>query len=163
LPGRPLAVAAVALAAGALSACGGGTVDAGGLTAGDRKAADDILRQLRSTSIPSVLFEETAIAAAAPDICRLRLQSENPRRFRLFIFWTPQRDPQPETGQNLPTYTWLDATLADQIVESKFRLGHADSRLPRTKVVRSHAGNVLTKPGASCVLLSNGSLKLLTK
>lgn len=162
---RPLAVAAIALSAGALSGCGGGSgkVDAGGLTAGDRKAADAIFRQLQSTPIPSALVQETAIAAAAPDICRLRLQSESPRRFRLFIFWTPQADPNPEIGADLATYTWLDATLGEHIFESRFRVGHADSRLPRAKVVRSQAGNVLTKPGGSCVLLSNGYLRLLTK
>jgi hypothetical protein len=162
--GRALAVAAVALSAGALSGCGGGaTVDAGGLSSGDRKAADAIFRQLQSTPIPSALVQATAVAAAAPDTCRLRLQSESPRRFRLFIFWTPQPDPDPDVGADVPTYTWLDATLGDQIVESRFRVGHADSSLPRAKVFRSHAGNVLTRPGGSCVLLSNGYLRLLTK
>jgi hypothetical protein len=147
-----------------MAGCGGESTeaDSGGLTASDRKAAESALHELASTAIPSTLIKVTAIAAAAPDVCRIRLQSTNPRKFRLFVFWTPQKNEDPEAGANEPTYAWLDATLGETIVASSFHMGHASTKLPRAAVLRSHAGNVFSKPGDGCELLATGNIRLST-
>jgi hypothetical protein len=145
-----------------VAGCGGGArVDANGMTASDRKAAEAALRSLRTTSIPSALVQMTAIAAAAPDVCRIRLVSSHPRRFRLFLFWSPQLHEDRQAGANEPTYTWLDATLGDEIVTSSFRVGHENTRAPRARVLDAHAGDILSAPAADCQLLVSGNLRLL--
>jgi hypothetical protein len=154
------------LAVGALAAgCGGGggSVASGELSAGDRRAVEATLLELRSTAIPTALVQATAVAAAAPDVCRIRLESSDPRTFRVFLFWTPQKIEDPILGAGEATYTWFDATLGEGIAQSEFHLGHANARLPRAQVLNKHAGDVFSGPGERCVLLTSGNLRLLNK
>jgi hypothetical protein len=75
-----------------LAGCGASSqVDRGGFTAGDRKAAQAALDNLKQTSIPTALVSLTSAAAAAPAECRMHLESANPRTFKLFLFWVPYK------------------------------------------------------------------------
>jgi len=142
---------------------GGGRGDSGELSSADRKAVEQTLSDLRATAIPTALVQATAVAAAAPDVCRIRLQSGNPRTFRVFLFWTPQKIDDPILGAGEATYTWFDATLGEGIAQSEFHLGHANARLPRAQVLNRHARDVFSGPGERCVLLTSGNLRLLNK
>jgi hypothetical protein len=144
-----------------LSACGGnGGVDRGGFTASDRAAAQSALDSLEATSVPTTLVQTTGIAAAAPDVCQIRIQSRKPTTFELFLFWTPAKISDPVRGAGDPGYTWFEATLSAHVVEDTFHIGHVEAKLPRTKILRAHADSVFSKPSKPCELLTNGYLRL---
>jgi hypothetical protein len=166
-----LALAAGAAAATAglvLTGCGGGGVDSGGLSSSDRKAAQNVLDTLQNTSIPTTLVSLTATAGLVPQACRVHLESRKPSTFKLFVFWKPYVPPgyAPATNAGADdvqqqSYSWIAATIGDNVNNDTFHLGHAPSALPRAKVMASNAGNVFSKPGARCQVLQNGYLRLL--
>src|SRR5439155_25064382 len=94
-------------------------VDRGGFTASDRKVAQAVLDGLRETSIPTALLSLSTTAAAVPAVCRLHLESANPRTFKLFLFWVPKNAKAMRT-----TYTWFEATLREHLLEDTFHIGH---------------------------------------
>jgi hypothetical protein len=151
----PLAFVAVASVL-MLVGCGNGPqVDRGGFTAGDREAARTVLDGLRRTSIPTALLSLSTTAAAVPAICRLRLASTNPRTFKLFLFWIPKNARAMQT-----TYTWLEATLREQVLQDSFHIGHSDGTAPKAKVLKAHSGDAFSKPVEQCEVLANGYLRL---
>jgi hypothetical protein len=181
--GLRLAVVAIASAA-ALAGCGGG-VDSGGLTAGDRSAAQAAMDALQTSNIPAQLVDLTATAGLAPAACQVHLESKDPSTFKVYVFWIPYIGPQ--------SYSWLDMTITKDASLDKFHLGTAASVLPggdqlpggaavapampdydtplsqygpqqakvNERVLMAHAGNVFTKPEAKCQVLMNGYLRLM--
>jgi hypothetical protein len=150
-----------------LAGCGSSAVDSGGLTASDRNNAQAALDQLHGTNIPMQLLAMTATAGLVPHTCRVRLESKSPPTFKLFVFWVPYVGPQ--------GYTWLDATITKDASKDKFHLGNAKAKfatdpqdggsipgaLDVKQALAAHAGNIFTKPGASCRALMNGDLRLV--
>src|SRR4051812_12428123 len=81
----------IAVAAGvlALAGCASDGVDSGGLTTGERNAAQSALDGLRSSNISFQLVTITQWVENVPAACRVRLVSRNPNTFEVYVFWTP--------------------------------------------------------------------------
>lgn len=173
------------VAATALAGCGSAGVDSGGLTAGDRNAAQAAMDALQTSNIPIQLVDLTATAGLPPAACRVRLESRSPSTFKVYVFWIPYIGPQ--------SYSWLDMTITEDAARDKFHLGAAPAVLPsgnqlangsivappladydtplskygrrqvkiNSQVLRAHAGDVFSKPGARCQVLNNGYLRLV--
>jgi hypothetical protein len=174
----------VAVALGLLAGCGGDAVDSGGLTAGDRKAAQTAMDALQKSNVAIQLVNITDTVQSVPAACRVHLTSNEPRTFKVYVFWVPWLGSQP--------YTWLDMTLTKDVTKDAFHLGTAKPVLPggrldpngrdvnpwtvdttllsrygpaqarkNREVLRARGGDVFSKPGAGCQVLRNGSLRLL--
>jgi len=168
----------------ALAGCGGGGVDSGGLTAGERTDARDAVASLEGSNISRQLVNITETLQAVPSACRVHLVSREPNTFRVYIFWVPWLGSE--------SYTWLDMTITKDASKGTFRLGTEKPVLPggrllndgrsvdpysidtnllsrygpqqakkNHEVLVAHAGDAFAKPGARCQLLTNGSLRLL--
>ena len=183
--GRRVLAALVATAgAAAFAGCGGGGADSGGLTAGDRKAAQAAMDALHESNVALQLVTITDTVQAVPATCRVRLLSKDPHTFRVYVFWIPWLGSSP--------YTWLDMTIAEDVSRDRVHLGTAKPVLPggrlaaggrnidpytvdatllsrygpaqdrkNRQVLMAHAGNVFSKPGAKCQVLTNGDLRLV--
>jgi hypothetical protein len=114
-----------------------------------------VLATLEQTSVPTTLVTLTNTAGAAPSICRVHLESTNPRRFKLFLFWVPSKLARGAT------YSWFVASLGTDVVEDSFHTGYANRGARKSQVLRSHAGDVLSRPSERCEVLMNGYLRLL--
>jgi hypothetical protein len=168
-----------------LTGCGGGGKDAGGLTAGDRDAAQAAMDALHGTNIPLQLVNLTSTAQRPPAACRVHLETRKPGTFTVYVFWTPY------TG--VQSYTWLNMRLTKDKTRDTFHLGTAAPVLPggvlstdkrsvvpgsidydtplagygpqqdrkNRRVMLANAGDAFAKPGASCQVLMNGSLRLV--
>jgi len=174
------AVACASLLAG----CGGGGVDSGGLSGGDRGAARAALDGLSNTNISRQLVDITETVQNVPSACRVHLVSRDPHTFRVYVFWVPWLGSQ--------SYTWLDLTITKDPSQGRFHMGTAKPVLPggrlspdgrsinpfsldttlltrygpaqarkNHEVLLAHAGNVFSKPTARCQVLMNGNLRLV--
>jgi hypothetical protein len=175
----------VAAAGLALAGCGGGGgVDSGGLTSGDRAAAQSAMDTLRNSNISFQLVTITQWVQNVPAACRVRLVSGSPNTYEVYLFWIPWLAAEP--------YVWLNMKVTGDPRTSTFHLGTVQPILPGGKLRRdgrtikpgtvdttilarygaqqakksrqllvAHGGDVFAKPGASCQLLKNGSLRLL--
>lgn len=181
---RAFAALAVTAGVAALAGCGGGAADSGGLTAGDRKDAQAALDALRNTNIPIQLVNITDTLQSVPAACRVRLVSKEPSTFKVYVFWTPWLGSEPYTwldmtftkdvsrgrfqlgtdkpvlpgGRLDPTGRYVNPRSVDMTILSRY--GPQQARKNR-EVLRAHAGNVFSKPGAMCQVLTNGDLRLL--
>jgi hypothetical protein len=139
-----------------LAGCGNSAqLDRGGFTASDRKVAQAVLAGLGETSIPTALLAFTTTAAAAPAVCRVHLESTNPRTFKLFLFWIPNNAKAMGTA-----YTWFEATLREGVLQDTFHVGHSDGTAAKAQVLKSHSGDAFSKPVEECQVLMNGHLRL---
>ena len=167
----------------ALAGCGGG-VDSGGLSAGDRKAAQAAMDGLQGSNITTQLVSLSTTAGRVPAACRVHLESRDPLTFKVYVFWIPFIGPQ--------AYTWLQMTLTKNVSEDRFHLGTAEAVSPsgvqlangeivapsasnydplsmggkrqeqrNRRALKAHAGDVFSKPGANCQVLMNGYLRLV--
>jgi hypothetical protein len=155
----------------------------GGLTAGERADAQRALDGLQDSNISLQLAAiTTKWAQNPPATCRIGLVSRNPSRFKVYVFWVPWLAAEP--------YIWLNMDLADepgtftlgttQPVLPGGRLtknGRSVNRLSvdttllsrygqeqeqkGREIMSAHGGDALTKPGAACEVLKNGSLELV--
>jgi len=181
--GPALAVLVVACVV-ALTGCGGGGVDSGGLSAGEGTDARAAIASLQGSNITRQLLNITETLQSIPSACRVHLVSRDPSTFRVYVFWIPWLGSE--------SYTWLDMTITKEGSKGTFRLGTEKPVLPggrllndgrsidpysidtnllsrygpqqarkNREVLRAHAGDTFAKPGASCQLLKNGSLRLL--
>ena len=159
-------------------------VDSGGLTAGDRKSAQDALSALHGSNVALQLVTTTKIVESTPAACRVHLDSTSPATFRVYVFWIPWLGSE--------TYTWLDMKVTKDPKQDTFVMGTAKPVLPggiltangrsvdpysqdttllskygpqqakrNQQVLIEHAGNAFQKPGARCQVLQNGDLRLL--
>jgi hypothetical protein len=185
LGGRARLLIVIAAGVLALAGCGSNAVDSGGLTAGDRKAAQSALDTLQNSNIPFQLVAITKWVQRVPAACRVRLVSRNPNTVKVYVFWIPYLAVEP--------YAWLNMKVTDDPRTSTFHLGTSEPVLlpggrlsangravnPRSvdttilsrygpqqdrkskKTLVARGGDVFGKPGARCQVLQNGSLRLL--
>lgn len=176
----------------ALAGCGGGgsssltqgAVDSGGLTANERQAAQRSLDGLQNSNVSFQLVAITKWVQRVPAVCRVRLSSQNPATFDVYVFWIPWLASEP--------YAWLNMNVTTDPHKSTLHLGTVEpvlsgGRLKRNgrsispgsidttllsrygpeqarkgrEILTAHAGNVFSKPGGNCQVLQNGSLRLL--
>ncbi len=159
-------------------------MDSGGLTARERQAAQTALDGLQNSNISFQLVSITKWVQRVPATCRVRLSSQNPTTFEVYVFWIPWLAAEP--------YAWLNMNLTSDQQKSTFHLGTVQPVLSGGTLKRNgrsinpgsidttllarygpqqaakgqaimtaHAGNVFSKPGAMCQVLQNGSLRLL--
>jgi hypothetical protein len=177
----------IVIAAGvlALAGCGSNAVDSGGLNAGDRTAAQSALDSLQNSNIPFQLVAITKWVQRVPAACRVRLVSRNPSTLKVYVFWIPYLaaesyvwlnmkvtdDPRTSTfhfgtsepvllpgGRLSPDGRTVNPRSVDTTILSRY--GPQQARKSR-QLLTSHGGDVFAKPGASCQVLQNGSLRLL--
>ena len=139
---------------------------------------------MQDSNISLQLVSITRWVQGAPAACRIRLVSQNPSTYKVYVFWIPWLAATP--------YVWLDMKVTDDPRTSTFHLGTAQPVLPggrlnpggRTinrgsvdttllsrygpeqarksrEILVARGGDVFAKPGARCQLLRNGSLRLL--
>ncbi len=168
----------------ALAGCGNAPVDSGGLTRGDRHAAQEALDTLSGTNVALQIVTTTKIVESTPAACRVQLVSRNPVTVRVYVFWIPWLGSE--------AYTWLDLKVTKDPTQDSLHMGTAKPVLPgglltangrsvdpysqdttllsrygpqqekrNQAELRAHAGNAFAKPGASCQALTNGSLRLV--
>jgi len=159
-------------------------VDSGGLTARERAAAQRAMDALQSSNIPLQLVTISRWVQGAPATCRVRVVSQTPGTYQVYLFWVPWLAAEP--------YVWLNLKVTGNPRTSTAQLGTAQPVLPggrlkpngqtinRTSVdttllslygpqqakkgrelQAAHAGGAFAKPGATCQVLKNGSLRLL--
>jgi hypothetical protein len=168
-----------------VAGCGSDAVDSGGLTTPDRTAAQGALDELQNSNISLQLVAITRWVQKVPAACRIHLVSRNPNTYTVYVFWIPYlaaepyvwlnmrvtNDPQTSTfhlgtsepvllpGGRLSTNgravnpLSVDTTVLSRYGPQQARKSH--------KTLVAHGGDVFAKPGATCQLLTNGSLRLL--
>jgi hypothetical protein len=156
----------------------------GVLTPAERADAQRALDGLQDSNISFQLATTTKKwAQSAPATCRVALVSRNPNRFKVYVFWVPWLAAEPYIWLNMnlandqqqSTFTLgttqpvLPGGRLTRNGRSVNRLSVDTTLLSRygpeqaakgRKIMVAHAGGVLTKPGATCEVLQNGSLKL---
>jgi hypothetical protein len=168
-----------------LAGCGSASVDPGGLTAHDRTAAQGAMDRLHGSSIPLQLVAITRWVQNAPAACRIRRVSTKPDAYEVYVFWIPYLAAEPYVWLNMkvtdsPRTSTFQLGTSEPVLLPGGRLT-ADGRAvnPRSidttllsrygpqqvaksqKTLRAHGGDVFEKPGASCQLLTNGTLRLV--
>jgi hypothetical protein len=173
------------LALAGCAGCGSGSANSGELSAHDRTAAQSAMDDLKDSNIPLQLVAITKWVQNVPAACRVRLVSQDPDTYNVYVFWIPWLAAEP--------YVWLNMKVTNDPKTSTFHLGTSEPVLlpggrlssngrsvnPRSvdttllsrygpkqaakshRTLVAHGGDVFAKPGASCQLLTNGSLRLL--
>ena len=153
---RVVAMTVVVVSTVATAGCGQ-SVDKGGFSSADRAAAETALGALEQTNVPTTLVVLTNTAGTVPTVCRVHMESKQPRRFGLFILWRPSK--RVFRG----TYTWFRASLTPDVKSDRFRSGYVPVEGGEAGVVKSNAGDILSRPSESCEILMNGDVRLLSR
>jgi hypothetical protein len=120
-----------------------------------------------------------------PAACRIGLESRNPDTYEIYVFWIPYLAAEPYVWLNMkvtadPKTSTFHLGTSDPVLLPGGRLsadgrsvnplsvdttllsryGAQQAKKSRQTLV-AHGGDVFAKPGASCQLLTNGSLRLL--
>jgi hypothetical protein len=169
----------------ALAGCTDDGVDPGGLTSPERKSAQAALDGLQNSNISTQLVTVTRWVQSPPAACRVRLVSRDPSTFKVYVFWIPwlaaapyvwldmnvTDDPHTSTfhlGTAQPVLPGgrlnrdgrtINRASVDTTLLSRY--GPQQARKSR-QILRAKGGDVFAKPGATCQLLRNGSLRLVT-
>lgn len=149
-----------------------GAAGSGGLTARERIDAQSALDRLQKSNISFQLMAISRWAQSTPEACRVRPVAQKPGNYKVYVFWVPARAANP--------YVWLDMNVTNDPRKGTFDLGTAQSvpaggsvdtallsryGLKQAKKGRelmvAHAGGAFARPGATCQVLKNGSLRLL--
>ncbi len=160
-------------------------VDSGGLTARERTDAQSAMDSLQDSNISLQLMTiTTRWAQSVPAACRVHLVSRDPNTYEAYVFWVPWLAAEPYVWLNMKvtddpatsTFTLgttqpvlpggrlkangrsvnrlsVDTTLLSRYGAEQAKKGH--------EILVAHGGDVFAKPGASCEVLKNGSIKLL--
>jgi hypothetical protein len=175
----------VALGALALAGCGSGASNSGGFTAHERTAAQSIVDDLHGSNISLQLVAISRWVQNHPAACRIGLESRNPDTYEIYVFWIPYLAAEPYVWLNMkvtadPKTSTFHLGTSDPVLLPGGRLsadgrsvnplsvdttllsryGAQQAKKSRQTLV-AHGGDVFAKPGASCQLLTNGSLRLL--
>lgn len=161
-----------------------GAVGSAGLSAEEREAAQRVLDAMQDSNISTQLVTVTRWLQSVPTTCRVRLVSDDPDTYDVYLFWTPWLAANP--------YVWLNMRVAGDPEKGTFLLGAEQPVLPggrlkpngrsvnrRTvdttllsrygpeqaragrKLLEAHGGDVFDEPGAGCRVLQNGSIELV--
>jgi len=157
----------------------------GRLTASERRGAQSALDSLQDSNISLQLVTiSTRWVQNVPAACRVALESRSPSTYKVYVFWIPWLAAEPyvwltmnvtgdsrtstfRLGTSQPVLPGgrlqkngrtvnrlsVDTTLLSRYGEDQARKSH--------ELLVAHGGDVFTKPGASCQVLKNGSLRLL--
>jgi hypothetical protein len=177
----PLAIAVVVLA---IAGCGSDGPDSGGLTGGERASAQKAVDAIQNSNISSQLVTITRWVQATPAACRIRRVSESPSTYRVYLFWIPwlaaapyvwvdmhlTDDPKTRTfhlGTAQPVLPGgrlnrdgrtINRASVDSTLLSRYG---AEQAKKSQEILRARGGTVFEKPGATCQLLANGSLRVV--
>jgi hypothetical protein len=178
----PIVAAASVLA---LAGCGSDAVDSGGLTAGDRKTAQTAVDSLQDSNISLQLVTITQWVQSVPAACRVRVASRNPSTVKVYVFWVPWLAAAPYVWLNMKltddprTSTFHLGTAQPVLPGGRLnrdgrtvnrasvdttllsRYGPEQARKGR-QLMAAHGGDVFAKPSASCQVLENGSIRVLS-
>lgn len=154
--GRAAALAACVLAC---AACGSKqSVDSGGFTADERKAAQAALDRLQQTMIPKTVVGVSIQSAQAPRICSVLLQPGSPGLFKLFVAWKPSA-----AAYRFVPQTLLEATIGQaKVKDVQYHVTTFGGRVPvPASVEATLVRAVESKPAERCEALENGQLRLV--
>jgi hypothetical protein len=182
---RLIVLIVTALCVLALAGCGSDAADPGGLTAHDRTAAQSALDELQNSNIPLQLTTITKWVQKVPAACRIHRVSQNPDTYEVYVFWIPYLAAEPYVWLNMkvttnPRTSTFQLGTSDPVLLPGGRLNStgrsvnqrsvdttvlsrygAQQDRKNHKTLVAHGGDVFAKPGATCQLLRNGSLRLL--
>ena len=163
---RILRLTVVAICAAALaSSCGGGgggKVDSAGFTASQFNTARDVLTQLGQTAIYDAALKLSLTQAEVPTACLVHLEREQPLTFRIFMTWVPNQAALGGTVQKNAggrSFSWLDAVIGAQGTKGDYSFHQGNERT--LAELKSHYGNVFSKPVEHCLVLQNQKFGLL--
>jgi hypothetical protein len=167
-----------------LAGCTNDGVDPGGLSSPERKSAQSALDSLQKSNISTQLVAITRWVQSPPAACRIRLVSHDPSTFKVYVFWIPWLAAAPYVWLNMnvtddPRTSTFHLGTAQPVLPGG-RLNRDGRTINRASVdttllsrygpqqarktrqfLRAKGGDVFAKPGATCQLLKNGSLRLL--
>ncbi|MBV8480657.1 MAG: hypothetical protein JOY72_10180 [Actinobacteria bacterium] len=174
----------IAAAAGVLllAGCGGGGKDSGGLTAHDRNAAQTVMNRLQNSNISFQLVSISNWVQSTPAACRVHVV--NASLLKVYVFWIPWLEAEPYVWLNMsvtndPRTSSFHLGTSETVLPSGrvsrngrtvapgsidttlLSLGGPAQAKKGREILKAHAGDVFTKPGASCQVLQNGALRLL--
>jgi hypothetical protein len=161
------------------------SVSSGGLSATERVAAQTALDALQDSNISFQLVTiTTRWAQNVPATCRVGLVSRNPNRFKVYVFWIPWLAAEPYIWLNMDLanepgsstfslgttqpvlpggrLTKNGRTVNRLSVDTTLlsRYGPEQAKKGR-EIMVAHGKAVLSRPGATCQVQKNGSLRLL--
>jgi hypothetical protein len=140
--GALLIGAATALVAGC-----GQAKDKGGFSSKDRAAAVAAMRVFSATGVQQAAETYTG-EMGQPTTCRIRLESRQQHRFRLYIQWTPKQG-------SAYGFTWLEAVSSNGLAQqSSLHSGTTETE----KEASAHVGDALTSPSEPCHIGIDGSI-----
>jgi hypothetical protein len=168
----------------ALAGCSGDGGEPGGLSHSERKSAQGAIDTLQNSNISLQLVTITRWVQSPPSACRVRLVSRNPNTYKVYVFWIPWLAAAPYVWVNMnitddPQTGTFHLDTAQPVLPGgrlnrdgrTINRGSVDTTLlsrygpPQAKksqqLLHAKGGDVFAKPGASCQLLKNGSLRLL--
>jgi hypothetical protein len=174
-----------AIGALALAGCTSDSADSDGLSRLERNTAQSALDSLQDSNISDQLVTITRWVQSPPAACRVRLVSRNPSTYRVYVFWIPwlaaapyvwldmnvADDPHESTfhlGTSQPVLPGgrlnrdgrtINRASVDTTLLSRY--GAPQARKSQ-QILKANGGDVFEKPGATCQLLQNGSLRLLS-
>ena len=158
-------------------------MDSGGLTAHERQAAQSALDSLKNSNISFQLVSITKWVQSVPAACRIHLVSGNPTTFKIYVFWIPWLAAEPYVWLNMDvtndprTSTFRLGTVQPVLAGGRLerngrkispgsidttllsRYGPQQARKGR-QILLANGGDAFAKPGATCQVLQNGSLRL---
>jgi hypothetical protein len=165
-----------------LAGCGSSASGSGGL---DRAAAQRALDELQGSNIPLQLVTITKWVQKVPAACRIHPVSGSSKTYDVYVFWIPYLAAEPYVWLNMtvtgdPRTSTFHLGTSDPVLLPGGRLNAngrsinqrsvdttvlsrygAQQDMKNHKTLIAHGGDVFAKPGASCQLLTNGSLELL--
>jgi hypothetical protein len=156
-----------------------------GLSAAERGAAQTALDALQDSNISFQLVTiTTRWAQNIPATCRVGLVSRSPDRFKVYVFWVPWLAAEPYIWLNMdlanePASSTFSLGTTQPVLpggrltkngRTVNRLSVDTTLLSRygpeqakrgREIMVAHGQAVLSRPGATCQVLKNGSLRLL--
>jgi len=159
----PLACAAGSSAL-LLAGCGGGGggTDSGGFTPKQFSAARDALALLGQTAVYDAALKLSYTQAEVPNNCVVHIEQTNPLSFRVFMTWEPNAEALGGTVQKNAagrSYSWLDATIGTSGLKGDYSFHQGNEKT--LEDLRSHYGDVFSKPVENCLVLQNQRFGLL--
>ncbi|MDX6400289.1 MAG: hypothetical protein QOD54_1986 [Sphingomonadales bacterium] len=121
--------------------------DKGGFSSKDRAAAVVAMRVFSATGVQQAAETYTG-EIGQPTTCRIRLESRQQQRFRLYIQWTPKKG-------SAYGFTWLEAVSSRGFAQaSSLHSGTTGTE----KAASAHIGDALTPPTEPCHIGIDGSI-----
>jgi hypothetical protein len=163
--GRVLALSGICVAVAALLAgCGGGGggTDSGGFTQGQFNSARDVLDQLGQTGFYDAALKLSYTEAEVPNNCVVHIDQQSPLTFHIFLSWLPNVENLGGTVQHNAAsraYSWLDAVITSQGLKGDYSFHQGNEQTLQD--LRSHYGDVFSKPVENCLVLQNQKFGLL--